>query len=404
MLPSAEQAALSAAVRRLDADRAELVAGIVERLVVDESHYARSSQLPAEQLRTVVADNFAAILAQLADGTGDPEVARATGRLKAEHGIPVAALLHAYRMSGLLVWENLVARAESEPQLREALPGLASRMWRAVDEFSEEAAAAHGEATAEQVHHGAKARERLLSALLTGTAEDSERLWDLLRAFRLPSSGAFVVVSAETPPHGGDPLPRVEEHLGAQGFNSVWAREVEAAVGLVSVGALGEQRLLRALGELARSRVGVSATFGNPLDAPGALREAQLAHRCLPPDEAAVTRYDERPLPLLVAKLPVASREMVDQLLGPVLRLPRAERDTVLATLDAWYDSGGSTPRAAASLHCHRNTVLHRLRRIEQLTGLAVADPAQGAQLYLALRAARIVGFPEQHTERADQH
>lgn len=394
MLQSAEQAALSAALRWLDSDRAELVAGIAERLQADERHCAESGQLTAEQLRATVADNLTAVLGRLAGGTGELDVARATGRLKADQGIPVAALLHAYRMSGLLVWEHVVALAESEPQLREALPGLASRMWRVVGEFSEEAALAHGEATAEQVHRGAEAGERLLSALLAGTAEDSERLWDLLRVFRLPSSGAFVVVSAEAPGRGGDPLPRVEEHLGRRGLNSVWARELEAKVGLVSLAEVGERSALQVLGEIACSRIGVSRTFSNPLGAPDALREAQLAHRCLPPGEAAVTRYGDEPLLLLVAKLPAASREMVAQLLGPVLRLPGGDRDAVLATLDAWFGSGGSTPRAAAVLHCHRNTVLHRLRRIEQLTGLAVTDPAQGAQLYLALRAARIAGFP----------
>lgn len=384
---------LAAVVQRLQADRAELAARIAERIFAGERRYAESGQLTAEQLRGTVDENLAAVLARLSGGTGELGVARATGRLKAEQGIPVAAVLHAYRMSGLLVWEHVVDRAEHEPRLREALPRLASRMWHIVDEFSEEAAVAHGEATAEQVRSGAEARERLLGALLTGTAEDSERLWDLLRVFHLPSSGTFAVVSAENPGRGGDPLPRIEERLRSLGVNSVWAREVEAEVGLVSVGEAGQQRMLDALGERAGSRVGVSRTFENPLSAPDALREAQLACRCLPPGEVAVTRYGDQPLPLLVAKLPAASRELVGQVLGPLLRLPRGERDALLATLDAWYGCGGSTPRAAGSLHCHRNTVLHRLRRVEQLTGLAVADPAQGAQLYLALRAGRVAGF-----------
>ncbi|MFD1276768.1 helix-turn-helix domain-containing protein [Streptomyces kaempferi] len=37
--------------------------------------------------------------------------------------------------------------------------------------------------------------------------------------------------------------------------------------------------------------------------------------------------------------------------------------------MGVWFANGGSTTRAAEHLHCHRNTVLYRLRRITELTG-----------------------------------
>ncbi|MFT4125378.1 MAG: helix-turn-helix domain-containing protein [Gordonia sp. (in: high G+C Gram-positive bacteria)] len=46
---------------------------------------------------------------------------------------------------------------------------------------------------------------------------------------------------------------------------------------------------------------------------------------------------------------------------------------------------------AGRRLHCHRNTVLYRLRRVETLTGRSVAKPADIAALTIALLAHRHV-------------
>ncbi|WP_338899553.1 helix-turn-helix domain-containing protein [Streptomyces sp. TG1A-60] len=35
----------------------------------------------------------------------------------------------------------------------------------------------------------------------------------------------------------------------------------------------------------------------------------------------------------------------------------------------AWCESGFNLVRAAAALHVHRNTVVHRMQKIEQITG-----------------------------------
>jgi DNA-binding PucR family transcriptional regulator len=46
----------------------------------------------------------------------------------------------------------------------------------------------------------------------------------------------------------------------------------------------------------------------------------------------------------------------------------------LLKTLTIWYQSGRSAARAAGVLYCHRNTILNRPRRIEQLCGGSLED------------------------------
>ena len=53
--------------------------------------------------------------------------------------------------------------------------------------------------------------------------------------------------------------------------------------------------------------------------------------------------------------------------------------------LDAWYGNGGDHRCTAAQFHCHPNTVLNRLNRITQLTGLDPRHPAQLVDLVVQL-------------------
>jgi carbohydrate diacid regulator len=63
-----------------------------------------------------------------------------------------------------------------------------------------------------------------------------------------------------------------------------------------------------------------------------------------------------------------------------------ALRDTLLA----WGDSGFNLVRASATLHIHRNTLLHRLDKITKLTGEPARAPRTGIALYLACVAEQV--------------
>jgi DNA-binding PucR family transcriptional regulator len=67
--------------------------------------------------------------------------------------------------------------------------------------------------------------------------------------------------------------------------------------------------------------------------------------------------------------------------------VPLAERRLLLDTLNAWLSTGGSINQTANAVHCHRNTVINRLRRIESITELDLADTTAHLELSLALRA-----------------
>ncbi|MFD4511033.1 PucR family transcriptional regulator [Streptomyces sp. NPDC058464] len=359
--------------------------------IVDGEHsYAESTQLSHEQLRTAVHDNLRTLLTALRGGAPtDLDAPRAAGRLKAGQGIPLAALLHAYRMAGRFIWDRLLAMALDDDSATQLLHR-ASDIWAVIDECSSAAAEAYRATIEEQARRDAAARSIMLTTLLDGTAENNSSAWEIVRVLRLDRNGPFQVVYAEIN-DGSEPLPSAEGRLRALGIGSEWTHQAGALLGLLAVPNGHPAATTRdLLGAIALSRVGISRPFTSPMDASNARREAQLAAQCLPPGTHDTHVYGSSPIALLAAASPDAASEVAHTVLGPLLAQPDAEQSVLLDTLDTWFTTGGSTTRAAELLHCHRNTVLYRLNRITELTGRRTTDAASSAELYIALRAVRL--------------
>lgn len=58
----------------------------------------------------------------------------------------------------------------------------------------------------------------------------------------------------------------------------------------------------------------------------------------------------------------------------------------LVKTLEAYLDYGGSLAEAAKALYVHRNTLLHRIDRIENLCAVDLRDPIQRLNLHVAIK------------------
>jgi carbohydrate diacid regulator len=61
-------------------------------------------------------------------------------------------------------------------------------------------------------------------------------------------------------------------------------------------------------------------------------------------------------------------------------------------TITAWCESGFNLVRASAALHIHRNTVVYRMNKIEQITGRSLRDHRTTMALNLACLADQLEG------------
>lgn len=94
--------------------------------------------------------------------------------------------------------------------------------------------------------------------------------------------------------------------------------------------------------------------------------------------------YYDLALPVLLSGL--GAGWQADQLRRPMARLARDRNGAVLVrTLEAWFAHDGGASATAAALHIHRNTLDYRLRRIEELSGLALARMEDRLLLYVSI-------------------
>jgi DNA-binding PucR family transcriptional regulator len=82
-----------------------------------------------------------------------------------------------------------------------------------------------------------------------------------------------------------------------------------------------------------------------------------------------------------------ARHQLVSRVYQPLL-----QQDAVLLhTASAFVDAGCSVERSARVLIVHPNTVRYRLRRVEELTGLAPSDPRDAYTLRVAITLGRLL-------------
>jgi purine catabolism regulator len=83
-------------------------------------------------------------------------------------------------------------------------------------------------------------------------------------------------------------------------------------------------------------------------------------------------------------------RSFADRELGPLLRYDAEHGTSLVTDLAAFLESGGNKALAATRAHLARPTFYQRLRLIERVLGISLADPESCASLHVALLATRV--------------
>ncbi|MBK1787697.1 PucR family transcriptional regulator [Prauserella cavernicola] len=368
----------------------ELTRTTYELILDDMPVYREQRFVTHEQLLASCRDNLQFLVRSLQE-TGAPDLskARATGRQRALLGAPLPELLTAFRIGFTGVWRCCVELTAPAQDLA-TLVSVTTSIWTLMDDYLEELTTTYRETMAEISRTQQNRRLALVEALFAGRTATEGTLWDIARMLDLPLDGTFVVVAAETPGLGQESLPLIEHRLLRQHHASAWRLTPELQVGVVSL--REPEPVLALLREQPRGRVGVSPVFTGLGETARALHLARVALSSVDPGAREVVQFHESPLAGLVASDPEASAQLAGQVLRPILELPGEESNVLLLTLRAWFESQGSTKLTAERVFCHPNTVRHRLKRITDVLGRSLGDPADIAELGTALRALAMFG------------
>ena len=233
-------------------------------------------------------------------------------------------------------------------------------------------------------------RASLIDALLEGRAFDEWSLRDVAGCLRLPINGPFVVVAAQVPTVGDEPLREIASKLRSLDIFSAWRLLPDVQVGVVHVKSDHKLDIVVALmSRMTTARVGVSAVFKDLRNTPRALHVARVMLRGPTDSTSSVAVFDGSILATAAVSAPEAMVQAVGAALDGFGDLPEEEREVLFETFRAWQDTDASVNGAAEVLVCHPNTVRHRLRRIEKHTGRSLSRPKDVAELCLALEVHR---------------
>lgn len=138
--------------------------------------------------------------------------------------------------------------------------------------------------------------------------------------------------------------------------------------------------------------VAVSAPFAQVTDLPEGYRQVRLllarAERA-PGRAPGILRFtDARPTSLFLPDDPQRLREAATAVLGPLVDYDRARGTQLVATLRVFLEENRSWVRAADRLYVHRQTLVSRIGRIEEITGQRLNTISGAAELWQAIQAA----------------
>lgn len=383
----------AALLARLD----QITENIAGAILSDVEFHRASELIAADDLRRTLQAHLRFVFAPL--GTGrhgfDTSEARDTGRRRAAAGVPLAALMHSYRVGAREVWRTIIEEAKHHADVSaDDLLAAASDIWLMHDQFSQAMADGYRDELNVQVLEREAERSALVQAVLEGRVVDSTTVWDAADVLGISRHGPYVVVAAEALTVGRHVLPGIMSQLSDVGIASAWRLTPDTEIGIVCVPERRDvNRLVDGLERVgAAARIGVSPVVASLQGIARAVHCARVAMTASRGEPPAVVVFDRSPLAVVAVAAPDIMESVVKDVLGNLMDLPDDERETLLGTLETWVHNGGSANAAAALLFCHANTVRHRLHRIESYTGRSLTDPVDLSALCVALEATRRLG------------
>src|SRR3954447_7112254 len=361
-------------VAEIETELASLVERTGDRIRDEIPEFRR---VPAEALARAIPGDVTRALTALRDlrppTEAELEQAAAIGRERAEQGLTVDAVLHAYRITVTAVWSRFGELARERGADVTSVLAFSETLWVWADAVMDIVGAAHREVELEQAREEQQRRDAFLLALLTGTPDaaelrrdsatfglDADRLFTPFRA-RGPGALSHQAMVALT---GEDGLVMTLD----RDLAGIATRPPAALPGIVTgIGPAVRLEALPAAFAMASRALQTAVAFGQ---------------------EGAFTLADLSIRPAIVAD-EVLGDAFAARYLEPLAGLGRLGAE-LEETLRTWFDQGMRVDETARALHVHPNTLRHRLRRFEETTGTTLRDPRHLVELWWALERRRL--------------
>jgi DNA-binding PucR family transcriptional regulator len=391
-------------VERFLARLDEVVERCTEAIWETVPAYERAGDALRNDVRRSVRENVAALSRVLSENRelkrDELMLIERAGARRAEAGIPLDDVLHAYRTVSRVCWVVLAeeTRSESGDALDAAIK-LAEKVLAYTDEISTTVAEAYARAQRSIVREQEGARREFLSDLLYGTDASPEDVLSRAHAFGYDLTLAYLAMvgCGPTGDAGRETSVAVAAGRAAISPNAdpIVLQKGETTIALLPMDPAGDWSIVP---DKLMAELGGGWEFGVGGPGPGleGIRRAYIeAREALEIGMAldlggTLYRFDDLLLYHFLRLEPVLVERFVEQMLGPLLEYDARRKGELVKTLEAYFSADGSVKLAGEMLFAHPHTVTYRLKQIEKLTGWSLRDPEDKLRLLLALRANRL--------------
>ncbi|MEE1620968.1 helix-turn-helix domain-containing protein [Zafaria sp. Z1313] len=342
--------------------------------------------LPVAEIRRTGTGSFAALIESLRP---DPDSARLSevlagiaadvGVSRARAGIPVESLMTAIRLDFSVLWGALTAIAG--PGDAPLLVGRADLVWDVVDSYASQTQGVYMAERTRMAQEESSVKQGLVAALFGPSLAPPGQLERVADGLGLDPDAALAVAVAAGEDAAG---LRVALALAARRGLEVFTHPFADALAAFWVpgpgrGAAGQEALERVLG----LRCGLVPSVEGLAGLWSAARLArELALLTTPDDTAALTPFTAWAR-LARVRLGEAGLGADSDVVLALAGCGEVERVRLREAVGAYLETG-SVSASAVRLFCHRNTLMNRLRRFTELTGIDPTIPRDAARLVVA--------------------
>jgi PucR C-terminal helix-turn-helix domain len=381
-----ERDTLSALVDRVDAS--EIARRMVTAFRSEISGYARLPEsVIAGQILEVSRRNVELFFRSITElrGPTEEELApfRESARSRAEEGLPLEDLLHAYRLGGRLGWQALMEAAH--PNEYPALLAAAALLMRYIDSVSAAVAQTYLDEHQHLVSEEERRQRALVEALIHPERE-APALRDLAERVGFPIADRYRPFAKALPGAPTHAHSQLASALRSRGLLAL--TEGDRVTGL-AVDTADETAIADGSGLFTLGRPTPRSQLRVALDDMRLLLDLARRQGVTGPVDA-----DAFVPELLLARSPDLAARITERVLGPLEAYAERRSSGLLETLEAFLDCGLDRRQAAGQLHIHPNTLDYRLRRITELTGLEPGRPRDLVLLELALTRRKLALRP----------
>ena len=382
----------------------EVVERCAEAIFEAVPSYGRAGDPLREEVRDAIRGNvesLSGVISKARDVNRDElELIERVGARRAEAGIPLDDVLHAYRTVSRVCWDILAeeCRAYGADAL-EATIALAEAILRYTDQISTAVADAYSRAQRAIVREQEGARREFLSDLLYGSDASPEDVLARAHSFGYDLSLSYIALVGQGP--GKD--ARKEALVSAAASNAsthgsadpIVLQKADQTIALLPFDASNDpiaipEKLVSELGREWHFGMG-----GPELGLEGIRRAYLEAREALEIGtglglDGSVYRFDDLLLYHFLRIEPGLIDRFVDQMLGPLIAYDERRKGELIKTLEAFFEADGSVKMAGETLFAHPHTVSYRLKQVEKLTGWSLRESEDKLRMQLALRAFRL--------------